>query len=109
MVVVLESPSFPGVGRIEEGERFIFIDDFIIFCDEVGDGKIRTLRIDTVDFLEVRGGDLFLVFADFYFRYDHSILLFNGDELVDTTEDRFASGCDESFTHTENIDACTLG
>ena len=77
---------FPCLAWIKEEKIFLRIDFFVYKSDIISFHLAGFFFVNTVNRLVARIGDLFCVLRKFDFRFELTILILDGSELIYTTE-----------------------
>ena len=99
----------PGLDGIEQGQRIVFREDFLIQADQVSDQLAGGFLINTVDLLVAGVGDLLGILGNLDLGQVAAVILLNRGQFVNAAEGRVVLGCDQVRTYAPGTDGGTLG
>ena len=98
----------PGGVRVKELQGLFKVDLLVVDADQVGLRLAGVPGAAAVHLLEVGGGDLGGVLADFDFGDDVPLVVLDGHQLVYSAEHRLAAGGNQPLAHAEGVNAGPL-
>ena len=84
------------------------IDGLVIDAHIVGNGLAGVVAVEAVELFKVGVRDLTDIFGNFDLRLDRAVLVFDGDKLINTAEDRLGARGDQPLTDAEHVDLRAL-